>query len=192
MFPSCVRFIAVAGVPASRVRYPTKALIIGLNYRGKGPKRELDGCINDAMCLQKFLELQGWPTDRRQMMVMTDDSVGNTYPSRQNVISALQWLMEGASPGDALFFSFSGHGGQVVDTSGDEADGMDEVWGHVCEGGGGGGGQRGRPEEGLRTKVWGARSPSNTLNGKGKTTRSQTKALETKRMTTECPLRLVP
>ena len=26
-----------------------------------------------------------------------------------------------------------------------------------------------------------------TLNGKGKTTRSQTKALETKRMTTECP-----
>ena len=27
----------------------------------------------------------------------------------------------------------------------------------------------------------------NTLNGKGKTTRSQTKALETKRMTTECP-----
>ena len=27
----------------------------------------------------------------------------------------------------------------------------------------------------------------NTLNGKGKATRSETKALETKRMTTECP-----
>ena len=39
----------------------------------------------------------------------------------------MQWLVEGARPGDALFFHFSGHGGQIVDTHGDEEDGMDET-----------------------------------------------------------------
>lgn len=36
-------------------------------------------------------------------------------------------LVADAQPGDSLWFSFSGHGSQVADTSGDEADGMDET-----------------------------------------------------------------
>lgn len=35
--------------------------------------------------------------------------------------------MAGAQPGDSLFFSFSGHGGQQRDVDGDEVDGMDET-----------------------------------------------------------------
>ena len=38
-----------------------------------------------------------------------------------------RWLVSGARPGDSLFFSFSGHGGQVRDVDGDEADGLDET-----------------------------------------------------------------
>jgi len=39
----------------------------------------------------------------------------------------MKWLLEGAAKGDLLTFQFSGHGTQVKDTSGDEADGKDEA-----------------------------------------------------------------
>lgn len=39
----------------------------------------------------------------------------------------MHWLVRGAQPGDALFFHYSGHGGQAKATQGDEADGMNEV-----------------------------------------------------------------
>lgn len=61
-------------------------------------------------------------------MVLTDDATDpNLYPSRANILAQMRALVAGAAPGDSLFFSFSGHGSQVKDTSGDEADGMDET-----------------------------------------------------------------
>ncbi|KAE9446983.1 hypothetical protein C3L33_21141, partial [Rhododendron williamsianum] len=39
---------------------------------------------------------------------------------------AFRWLMEGCQSGDSLVFFYSGHGSQVPDFDGDEADGFDE------------------------------------------------------------------
>lgn len=39
----------------------------------------------------------------------------------------MHWLVRGASSGDALFFHYSGHGGQAKATQGDEADGYNET-----------------------------------------------------------------
>jgi hypothetical protein len=39
----------------------------------------------------------------------------------------MQWLVDGSQAGDVLWFHFSGHGEQVKDGSGDEADGKDEA-----------------------------------------------------------------
>ena len=39
----------------------------------------------------------------------------------------MHWLVAGARPGDALFFHYSGHGGQARATEGDEADGYNET-----------------------------------------------------------------
>jgi len=39
----------------------------------------------------------------------------------------MQWLVSDVKPGDSLFFHYSGHGSQVIDTSGDEEDGLDET-----------------------------------------------------------------
>merc|ERR1712070_1213878 len=48
-------------------------------------------------------------------------------PTRGQVLKELIWLTQDAGPGDCLFFSFSGHGMQVKDVSGDETDGYDEA-----------------------------------------------------------------
>ncbi|KAI0311960.1 peptidase C14, caspase domain-containing protein [Amylostereum chailletii] len=48
-------------------------------------------------------------------------------PTQENIIRAMQWLVHGARPHGALFFHYSGHGGQTKDLVGDEEDGEDEV-----------------------------------------------------------------
>ena len=50
---------------------------------------------------------------------------GEDAPTLANIKSAISWLANGAKAGDHLVFHFSGHGGQVVDKDGDEADGFD-------------------------------------------------------------------
>lgn len=64
--------------------------------------------------------------------MLTDEStnisgVRKGHPTRRVIIDSLKWLVSDAQPGDSLWFSFSGHGSQVRDTSGDESDGYDET-----------------------------------------------------------------
>lgn len=40
------------------------------------------------------------------------------YPTRANILRAIQWLMMDLRFGDALFFHFSGHGSQLRDPTG--------------------------------------------------------------------------
>lgn len=62
------------------------------------------------------------------MVILTDDSRDpRSIPTRQNMTAAMHWLVSGASPGDALVFHYSGHGGQAPARDGDEADGMNET-----------------------------------------------------------------
>lgn len=62
------------------------------------------------------------------MVILTDERTEPDFiPTRKNIIRAMKWLVYGAKPGDSLFFHFSGHGGQTVDRSNDESDGMDET-----------------------------------------------------------------
>ena len=37
----------------------------------------------------------------------------NAVADRENILNAFDWLVEGAAENDALFFHYSGHGGQV-------------------------------------------------------------------------------
>lgn len=73
------------------------------------------------------------------MVVLTDDAQvrmfsfsqrqqdPNFQPTKQNILNAVKWLVSDAKAGDSLWFSYSGHGTQVVDTDGDEDDGYDEA-----------------------------------------------------------------
>ncbi len=48
--------------------------------------------------------------------------------TRANVLSALRKAARVLGAGDLFFLSFSGHGGQIDDTSADEDDKLDETW----------------------------------------------------------------
>jgi len=65
---------------------------------------------------------------QEDMVVLTDDQRDPKFiPTRQNIISGMQWLVHDARPNDSFFFHYSGHGGRVADLDGDEDDGYDET-----------------------------------------------------------------
>lgn len=91
---------------------------------------KLNGCVNDCannvqLCVNKL----GVPSN--EIMVLTDAPCpgvkGASPPTKQNILHSMQKLVAGAQAGDMLYFSYSGHGTQVVDRTGEEADGMDEA-----------------------------------------------------------------
>lgn len=106
-----------------------KALLVGINYRGTSA--ELRGCVRDVTFVHHLLTTK-FGFHNSDFVVLTDEPSGISgvrrgAPTRSTIIDSLRWLVSGARPGDSLWFSFSGHGSQVRDTSGDESDGYDET-----------------------------------------------------------------
>ena len=94
-----------------------RALIVGINY--PGTNHELRGCVNDANLIKKTITEQYGFTDVRRLL---DDEA-----TTAGILDGLYWLVDGATPGDILYFHFSGHGSQLLDRNGDEKDGLDEI-----------------------------------------------------------------
>ncbi|GAA5916235.1 hypothetical protein JCM6882_001117 [Rhodosporidiobolus microsporus] len=103
-----------------------KALAIGINYTGTSS--QLNGCHNDVKNITKFLvERYNYREEDIVTLMDTPGASGMSLPTKANILRAMQWLVQGAQPNDALFFHYSGHGGQTADKDGDEADGYDET-----------------------------------------------------------------
>jgi hypothetical protein len=96
-----------------------KALIIGINYYGTNYK--LAGCINDALNASKHLQ-KHFPMCRLHRII-TD--VTAIKPTRKNILDSIKWLVSGLKPGEHVYFHYSGHGGLLRDTNGDEVTGQD-------------------------------------------------------------------
>lgn len=97
-----------------------RALLVGINdYPGK--ENDLMGCVNDVHNMQDILvSLFGFP--RENITMMTDRDA-----TTENILEALETLVESAKQGDQIVFHFSGHGSQVSDKNGDEPDRCDEI-----------------------------------------------------------------
>ncbi|CAE7841680.1 casA, partial [Symbiodinium microadriaticum] len=105
-----------------------RALLIGINYHGQSG--ELKGCVCDTAVLRALLvEVYAWPSTPDSIRILTDDpSTPESFqPTKRNIMFGLEWLTANTSPGDALFFSYSGHGSQQEDPHGIEEDGMNET-----------------------------------------------------------------
>jgi len=93
-----------------------RALCVGINdYPGTGS--DLSGCVNDANDWAKELDARGY-----EVTTLLDGQA-----KRQALVQALTKLVSTAHAGDALVFTFSGHGSWLPDDDGDEPDGRDEM-----------------------------------------------------------------
>jgi hypothetical protein len=93
-----------------------KALCIGINNY-PGTHMDLQGCVNDALDWAAALQGRGFAAT-----VLIDSKA-----TKAAMISSLGALIQGASKGDNLVITFSGHGTYQPDTDGDEVDGLDEA-----------------------------------------------------------------
>jgi len=98
------------------------ALAIGLNKVDTthyvGTVKELSGCEADAVDMKDIAISQGLNAE----MLLGKEA------TRTNVLNKLDALAKSLKTGDLLVLSYSGHGANVIDKNGDEADGYDETW----------------------------------------------------------------
>lgn len=100
-----------------------RAVLIGINYTGQ--QGELRGCHNDVKNIKKYLiECQGFAES--DMLILMDDGQHHS-PTKQAIEQAFVRITQYSKAGDQVFVHYSGHGGRVRDTSGDEDDGYDET-----------------------------------------------------------------
>lgn len=98
-----------------------KALLCGIN-RYHMPGADLRGCVNDVVNMTDVLvELYGFEVG--DISVVTDLDA-----TKANIEAGLEHLVSRATAGDVLYFHFSGHGSNVPDQDGDEADNRDEIY----------------------------------------------------------------
>lgn len=92
---------------------------------------DLKGPANDARLMAETLALRGVAPGR--MTVLTSDPTGlpdgipTGPPTRAAILGALTAATAAAAKGDTIVFTFSGHGAQAPDLSGDEGGGYDEL-----------------------------------------------------------------
>src|SRR5258706_15044467 len=97
-----------------------RAFLVGIN-RYQIPGADLRGCVNDIKDLASALvEVHGFK--RSDITVVTDLSA--TKKAMQAGISS---LLRASKKGDVALVHYSGHGSNVPDDNGDEADGRDEI-----------------------------------------------------------------
>jgi hypothetical protein len=92
------------------------AVIAGINQYPPGA--QLTGCVNDAEAMEQALRKKY----RFDHLMLTDRNA-----HRNGIVNALLDLVSSARKGDALLFTYSGHGTYVRDLDGDEGDGFDEA-----------------------------------------------------------------
>ena len=97
-----------------------KAVLIGINrYRIQGA--DLRGCVNDVKNMQAALTAYlGFA--KGDVTVLTDYDA-----TKKAMQAAIKGLVAGAKKGDVLLLHYSGHGSNVPDDNGDEADHRDEI-----------------------------------------------------------------
>lgn len=98
------------------------SLHIGLNgvdaAKYNGWAGTLSGCINDANAMAKICSSRGFTSQKLLNEAATGDAL----------LAAIGQASFGLDPGDTFVISYSGHGGQVPDTTGSSPNGLDDTW----------------------------------------------------------------
>ena len=99
-----------------------KALLVGINAY-PNPSNHLRGCINDIVDMENFIASKNKVYPKENIRTLTDSRA-----TKKGILTALNWLLLGASAGDQILFHYSGHGAQIPSKShAIEKDGLDEI-----------------------------------------------------------------
>lgn len=97
------------------------ALLIGIGeYPLSSGWRRING-DSDIPVMKKYLLDLGFKSSDICTLV-------NDQATKKAIVSSLEDIAQKATYGDIIFVHFSGHGQQITDLDGDEADGFDEAW----------------------------------------------------------------
>jgi hypothetical protein len=96
-----------------------RALLVGINRYRNGS--DLRGCVNDVTDIRELL-LEYYDFPAGEISVLTDLDA-----TKSAIETGLEKLLSNSRAGDTVFVHFSGHGSNVPDKSGDEADHRDEI-----------------------------------------------------------------
>lgn len=97
-----------------------QALLIGIN-KYQIPGSDLRGCVNDVKNLEAAL-IEWGGFDKSDITTLTDLDA-----TKKAMQAGIKKLVSSAKPGDTLVLHYSGHGSNVPDADGDEADERDEI-----------------------------------------------------------------
>lgn len=97
-----------------------RAVLIGVN-RYKMPGADLRGCVNDVKNLQSVLT-QYYGFGSSDITTLLDDKA-----TKKAIQTAIKQIVSASKKGDVALLHFSGHGSNVPDKDGDEADFRDEI-----------------------------------------------------------------
>lgn len=113
---------STAREPRTKAKAKALSLHLGLNTVSPAAYAGWDGplaaCEFDARDMAAIASKQG----------MKGTTLLTGKATRAAVLAALRAAAKALQSGDLFFLTFSGHGGQVPDTNGDEADRKDETW----------------------------------------------------------------
>lgn len=113
--------VAAAAAPVAPVAIK-RALLVGINYIGT--QYELRGCINDVENVKNKL-VSSYGYNDANIVTITDNTT--LKPTKAVILDQFKNVLVNSVAGDQIFFAFSGHGSNVLDRSGDEKDGYDEM-----------------------------------------------------------------
>lgn len=97
-----------------------RAVLIGIN-KYQIPGADLNGCVNDVKNLSGALKTYYGFADK-DITTLTD-----LQATKKAIQAAIKKLIAGGKKGDVLLLHYSGHGANVPDDNGDEADTRDEI-----------------------------------------------------------------
>lgn len=107
--------------PAKAAQKPRrKALLIGIDDY-PDPASRLSGCVNDVFAMSATLQDCGFAPEEIRVCL-------NDRATTAGIVSRLEWLVDGARPGDELVFFYSGHGARMAEYGeNDEPDHLTET-----------------------------------------------------------------
>ncbi len=116
-------FPATGNVATVQARKPKgRALLVGINRYKHPDIRPVKGAKEDVSATQKLINEQyGFAAEEIHTLIDAEATHEAILREFEN------WLIADTRPGDRVFFLFSGHGSQLPDNNGDEADRFDET-----------------------------------------------------------------